>query len=554
MSENALSYLRFEDWIAHEEHKCDDWIVVARHIPDSWPRPFTVSVLLPDEEEYLEKLFCSASCGFGPEDLGRPGYNMEGDEPVYYSDSAGIGYLPFKALTLYRSFPFGYPTPFDLLQEFVMYHNGHYDQEGGNWVAVDEAGQDVVIAKRYSEDDGEHGIKASARTLRGFLTTGPWLLVRCHDHGRKTERTSLPDGEDFVEEHIKDDDRFYEIWLRNDLDEDETHSTLLGFDIVRPYHEVPRERRWWDPDRRQFEEFIIGVDDSGEPKTYTCDERRLTSLFLGSGGIPGLTAVYFKPEVLEKYRSDAERYGGEPGVAGLWSLDYEINDEGLVQVWLKDLGRIPYSEQEHWKACNIPPAGGVPQERIARDFLLKPMPPRSPARRFWESYEGLSQIACKKLGFDLFRPLRDDDRHCIAKIAWPIANRLSALDEQLVCLSKVLGDSINVAGISDVTGLRTDNETIRGSIDLLEAALNTWECPEDEVKAVVSPIRLLQQLRSSGGAHRRGDNFDRVLRKAGLEKLPWHAIQGELLERLTESLAQLVKFLTESEDLTLSEE
>lgn len=542
--EEALSYLKFEDWIARNEHEKSDWVVVARHIPEGFPRPFTVSVLLPDTEENIEKRFSSPSWGFGAEDLGKPTYGLRGDEPVYYSDSAGMNFLPVKAFTVFRSATAIRPSSFELRQEFVMYHDAHYDADRDQWIALDEAGQDIVVARRFERENAECGIEVSTHATRDFLTSGPWLLVRCHDHSRSTERLELPDDETFIEEHIQDDgERFYEIWVRNDISDDATMSTLLGFDIVRAYSEVPKSRRWWDPERREYEEFIIGIDEAGNNLLHTCDSRELIGLYSQTDGVQGLTPVYFKADVLDKYRDDTDRYGGEPGVFGIWGLDYEINDEGLVQVWLKDLGDIPHSEQQHWRAFNVPPAGGVPEERIARDFRLEPMPSRSPAERFHEAYHKLTEVSEDRLGFAIFRPLREDDQHSLVEVSWPIANRLNMLDRQTKCLAKVLPDSTNVRELTQITGLSKDDDNIKGSLDLLEQALIESGCTGDEVQVTVQPLRQLQALRSTGAVHRRGGNYDKALKRSGLAGKPPEQVHSQLLERLTDALQCLARLI-----------
>jgi len=545
MAQEELEYLWFKDWIDSEEHKRQDWIVVARHYPQAFSSPyFTQSALLPNDDGLLDELFQEASCGFSPDDAGKPGYSRSGDDLTYYSDSASMGHLPFRAFTIHRTFPIRYPTHCELLQEFVLYHEAYYEQDRQRWVTFDRTGQDLVVAKRYETDLGEHGIKVSVGALRDFLTTGPFVLVRGHDHRREDASVELTE-EEIGTETVRDDDRRFDVTVSNRLAlGGEWSSRLLGSDIVRPLPQVPRERRWWDDDADRYERFIIGLDDDGQPIERSCGGARYEED--GVEGADGLTSVYFRLEVLDKYRNDPERYaGGEPQFGDVWGLQYDVNDADLVQVYLADIEMIPYEEQQYWKQFNVSPDGGISRERVLQDFMLQPQPPRDLARRLRHALDQVNLASRRRLGDDLFSPLSPADGHVVGGLCYPIVDRWGDFDEQVGALAKLLCDSINVSKLQSESDLKINKKEgpIRGSIDLLEHALIHFGAEEQDAADMVKGLRAVQSLRSAGVAHRRGDRWEQAIAREAFEGMSCPEIHKELIMRLLASLDHTQAFL-----------
>ena len=548
MSEDHLGYLLFKDWIARQEHTRPDWLVVARHTPDEVRSPYsTHSALVPDTAEAREVLFSDVSWGFSPRDAGYPGFNMEREGPVYYGDVASIGPPGFRAFTILRQFPARYARHFELLQEFILYHKACFvDQGEGCWMTFSSTGDDVTIARHRATETGERQIQVSVSALRDFLSAGRWLLVRAHDHRRERPYVALPNDQEVVIATTRDDRRLFEVLVTNrwQLREEEvTLSRLLGFDIVLPFSQVPAERRWWDRGAEQYERFIVGVDDDGSPIERSCGGVEHEEK--GVDPAHGITPVYFRLEVLDKYRNDPERYpGGQPAFGNRWGIHHDVNDEGLVQVYLVDLSHIPYPEQRYWKQFNVPPSGGITVERFSRDFLLRPLPPRDLTRRLPHALHHVSVASQQHFGFDLFLPLAPSDAHVEAALHYPISDRAGDFDQQLAALAKLLCESINASQLRTLTGLSIESDgPIKGSIDLLHASLRHLGADADEADRIARPLRDVQSLRSAGTAHRRGPNWARALAKTGLSNMTWPEAHTELLMRLLESLHRIHAFL-----------
>ena len=90
-----------------------------------------------------------------------------------------------------------------------------------------------------------------------------------------------------------------------------------------------------------------------------------------------VSAAFFRPEVLSKYKSDRDKYTvDEPGrtifCRGTWRLkSYGVNEAGQVHAYICDLRGLPYQEQLHWQSHNEPPKGTISKRAYENDILGK---------------------------------------------------------------------------------------------------------------------------------------------------------------------------------------
>lgn len=105
----------------------------------------------------------------------------------------------------------------------------------------------------------------------------------------------------------------------------------------------------------------------------SCDPKGLSNYFnMKDNKLPHeLSTVFFKLEVLSKYRNNPDKYTvTERSIfcKNAWSLKpYGINDDLLVHTFLVCLSWLPYKEQQYWKSYNVEPhdygiLGGISKE------------------------------------------------------------------------------------------------------------------------------------------------------------------------------------------------
>jgi hypothetical protein len=226
-------------------------------------------------------------------------------------------------------------------------------------------------------------------------------------------------------------------------------------------------------------------------------------------------------------------------------MPHDINKEGLVQVWLGDLAKLPPGHQVHWKRHNVMPRGTITEHRFRRDFLAEFADPKDdPVYDFHRALETLIETGIARSGGPLFLPLRSGDEYVPSTIRLPLTNDDSEFDQLVGALAKVTNDSLNVELIGAQSGLAIDGTVIKGSIGLLAAWLAQLGAAPEAVDAATSGLNAVQALRSTGAAHRKGDKYEKTLARLGIESLPNQLRFRSILTRLTGSLVAINEALS----------
>ena len=287
---------------------------------------------------------------------------------------------------------------------------------------------------------------------------------------------------------------------------------------------------------REYVEFIIGVDDSGETISYTSNPSALANFFGANPNAPNfLTQVHFRRDVLDKYYQKPSTYSVKSGIlhgGHDWGLPMDNNHEDKVCAWLGDLGRIPYDEQLHWRAHNIPPCGALSETFYANQILATPTDSDRPDHLFMRSYDKLKKVCGENLGWPLLVPLSPDDSHHLQTLRIPSTEEQREFDELVLSLTKVLIDSINEKKLKEVIPELCNSNT--SGLNVLERALQSIGIENFSIH--IHYLRKLQALRSSGVAHRKGKRYERLSGELGIGNKGFRVIFAELLESGTDYL------------------
>jgi hypothetical protein len=102
-----------------------------------------------------------------------------------------------------------------------------------------------------------------------------------------------------------------------------------------------------------------------------------------------------------------------------------------------------------------------------------------------------------------------------------------------LALAKVLIDSLNEKGLNKLIP-KEECGSINGSISRLEKALDTIGIEGYEVH--IKFLRNLQNLRSSGSAHRKGSNYLKIAEELGVNNQSLKAVFQGILEKSIETI------------------
>ena len=158
--------------------------------------------------------------------------------------------------------------------------------------------------------------------------------------------------------------------------------------------------------------------------------------------------MVFDQAVLDKYINQPSRYfvnASSVRCADLWYLRID-NDrgDGKVVVHLGDLANLPtYEEQLHWRSHNIASAAGLSETAFRNQVLAEPANPSRIEYQFRAGYSMLGRLSDQYLGWQLLRPLHQDDTYRLSGVRVPIYNEQKAFDDFVGNLNNVLIDSLN---------------------------------------------------------------------------------------------------------------
>jgi hypothetical protein len=555
---NVLSCLSFQDWFEAKENEAKDWTVVARSWKDETTDLFTFSALAATTNGNLEKLLSRPDWDVRLE-FGKPYFYSHGGEEILHYDpglTTEVNGIEFKPLVIHRYLHGFVPTTFELVQNFILYHEAFFFADENEYRRVDDYGDIHTIARIIREEENRL-IAIDTHHLRDYLAANKCYLVRYHDH----RRSAVEDIGEYIKGRFASYDLTseysrFDLWLRTDIPRDKykSSSRLLGKDIVQPYLEPDKSHFWLakEDENKKSVHFIIDRDDQGKDIESTCNQDELSNYFTDRGTPHFLTPTFFKREVLFKYYQEPSRYTvSDSGVAclDLWHVPIDITNEDLVQVWLGDLGHLPYKEQLHWRQFNVHPKGSITRHRWLRDFMAEFADPTDdPVYYFRVAFEEIQKESKQNYGAELFHGLDKKDKHAYETLHLPLTEEWKEFDEQVQAMAKVTVDSLNVELLSRETGQKIDRSLIKGSIDLLGIYLDQLTVSTDTKQQILNAFHAVQTIRSTGAAHRKGANFTKALKRFQIDNLSNRKRIRSLITNLTKALSSIAKAIRKSQD------
>jgi hypothetical protein len=368
---DRLSQVKILDWLRRDLKLTEMVTVYLSDSKDSHSH-FIYCALIPCAQ--LDRALSSPSWDFS-HGHGMPGavvYHEDGEqraEYLRYGVDDGI-----EPLVIDREF-YGIRDDYkEICEEFRLFHRLYHDRKQDRYTKIGDDGNEHLVAVVEP-----NRIQIRLQEIRQFLAIKEMYLsiqFDCREH-------SEPSLEELGLEEAGDDQREGLICWRNrygdsgGMGSHRAFSRLLGKRLVAP---LPKSKSgFWgfaeEPQKKHIE-FIIGVDENGDEISYTSNPDALANNFGANPNTPNyLTPVHFRKQVLEKYYQQPSKYCVEDSLlrcGSLWGMYLDNHHDDKVCTWLGDLGRdLPYEEQLHWRAHNIPPEGSVSETYYKRQLLAQ---------------------------------------------------------------------------------------------------------------------------------------------------------------------------------------
>ena len=432
----------------------------------------------------------------------------------------------------------------EISEEFRLFHNLYHDRKTGEYIKISEDGNEDVVATVKP-----HCVQIRLREIRQFLAVKEMHLAVQFIFS-ESSTYSLEE----LEFTLGDDERRDGMmcWMQRFGDLDgigncRAFSRFVGKRIIEP---LPKSKSGFWPfaeeSDRKYASFIIDVDEDDDEIIYTSNPDELKTP-ADPGNIRGveegapsyLTLVHFRKKVLDKYHQEPSKYTVEDSIlrcGSLWSVYIDNHHNDRVCAWLGDLGRdLPYSEQEHWRQHNIPPTGGASRTFFARQIEAQFANSDRPEYVFKQRYNDLQKACQTHLGWQWLLPLRTADKYHLQSLRIPATDEQRDFDGLVLSLAKILIDSLNKDELKKLIPYekREELKDERG-ISLLEAALHLNSLKGADVH--IKFLRKLQNLRSSGSAHRKGKTYLKIAKHFDMENESLRHVFANILNSASDVL------------------
>ncbi len=427
----------------------------------------------------------------------------------------------------------------EILEEFRHYFNLYEDKRNNKYILIDDNGDDEDVVLISDKE-----IKIKLRLIKEFLAIKNMQLAIFFDLYRFSEKTVEDQGLKETQYHKKGDDFIFSRGICNQSfyskDKMKSSGFLMGKKLISGL-------KTFTPDLfgkkdKTYADFIIGIDEDGQEITHTSEEKYLANSFGKNPGAPYfLTPSFFRKEVLTKYYSQPEKYSVEDGYlrcGGKWGLRMDNNHTNYVIAFLGDLGYLSYKEQLHWKSFNIATDSKISYTAWERGFEAKFTDPEKSDLYFKQKFIAFQKRWEEKYGWKLFKPLAKKDEHCFRSLHTPLTNEQKEFDEQVLSLTKIVIDSLNE---KELTKNLPKEKHLKG-IQKLERFLISQEFQSDPM---ISFLKNLQDLRSTGSAHRKGESYERA------QKF-FHLDDKDLPIAFDEILIESIRFINTLENRLLN--
>ena len=431
----------------------------------------------------------------------------------------------------------------EISEEFRLFHNLYHDRKTNQYIKISEDGNEEIVAIV----EPNH-VRVRLKEIRQFLAIKEMYLaiqfIFSETSTQSLERLGFTAGEEDRRDGMM-------RWMQRYGDLDgigncRAFSRLVGKQLVEP---LPKTKSGFWPfaevSEQEYASFIIDVDENGNEISYTSnpDELKTPADPKNIRGVDEeapsyLTPVHFDKKVLEKYYQES-KYTVEDSLlrcGGLWCMYIDNHHDDIVCAWLGDLGRdLPYSEQTHWCQYNIPPTGSVSKTYFARQLGAQFTNSDRPEHIFKQRYDDLQKASQMQLGWWWLLPLHTADAHHLKSLRIPATDEQRVFDAIVLSLTKILIDSLNEKSLKKLIPFEKQ-ETFKDKrgIALLEAVLHLNDLEGAETH--IAFLRKLQDLRSSGIAHRKGRTYSKIAAYFDVKNRSLRHVFADILNSASDTL------------------
>jgi len=380
----------------------------------------------------------------------------------------------------------------------------HWSSTKNSYCGINRQGEGIEKIKIINHDR-VHLMLIRRKTLDKLLHLGEWVLVRYFDFNRF--KTESPSFSSCTSEQVEP--REYEAKFEIRICDDE-YIEFRGAQIERP--KTPKEQllSWRisddeEEEEKKYADFIVLDWKNGRIlKNYSLDPQNFANYFTKSNLPFETSPIFFKAEVLDKYKNNPDKYELEErtiACRGGWYLEtYDINEYNQVHTYAVYLARLPYKEQLHWLQYNEEPKGGISKRAFQTDFEAKFPDEKSKLQRLQESLEKLGSLKPGEESYSVWSPKGGSWGSASKGLHYVNSENPNQWHDFIIALANATIEGFQTKPLRKIaSSLGNDDEKL-GTLGLIKFILKSSN-NEEQIPTIHDVLNDLQKRRGKGKAH-----------------------------------------------------
>jgi hypothetical protein len=475
----------------------------------------------------------------------------------YSSERPAIIESAVPLLTLrYNNCRSDQPGYYEANQQITHVHDLHWLEEHDAYCTLDEQGDihEVIKIRRL---DNQIKITCQIEVILKHLILGDFVLIRFFDVDRWIGSVMpYPDADSYASVIHWEKNGIRARWTpvggKPSLP---TRAFLRGYQLIYSPSDPTVRHRIMEGKPKQYCSFITFDWKHKRVADVSCDPEQLGNYFVESDYPFEISPVFFKRAVLLKYQSDPDKYEIEDRrviCRGAWDLRIGLNDAEQVQVYLKDLGQLPYQEQLYWKSFNEDPKDGVSESIFRTDFLGEWYQDQDPLRGLKELLDEFAKATHSGNKVDIWHKPFGSDTNLPSQIHYLATESPIEWETSIARLDKFVVEGFDKSKLKAIAEQeKIPNAKDLGSLKLLREVLLARGVDSHLVSIVIEPLFELNTLRSHTGSHRKGTEADQMIKAIRKTHKSFSTHFRDLVTRIFASLSALSEMISSgSLDLT----
>jgi len=407
----------------------------------------------------------------------------------------------------------------------------HWSEKHNSYCRTDEQGDEVEIIKIINISEVSL-ILVRRKVFEKLLYLGDWCLVRYISFTRFN--ADSPRYDSFTSEVYEP--KGYEAKFKIIRCKDE-YIEFRGAQIERP--KTPKEHLLsWNFNEneeeveKKYAEFIVqDWKNKRILKNYSIDPKNFANYFIKSELPFETSPIFFKAEVLDKYKNNPDKYELQErtiSCRGGWYLEtYDINQYNQVHTYAVYLARLPYKEQLHWLQYNENPKGAISKRAFQTDFEAK-FPDEIPLfQQLQKALETLGRMEVGDENLSIWSPKGGTWEAASKGLHYVNSENANQWHDFIIALSNVTNEGFSKKTLIKLASSLGNEDNQLGTLGLLKFILKVSN-NEDKIPSIHGVLNELQIKRGKGKAHG-----------------TWENPEGSLIDDATERLKNVIKAIRE---------